>query len=105
MTLRTIAQELAADLDEVEADVSATATINGTSYTVHPSDVTHGARLELEGFEATFDLSLTVQTADITGSRPGVNARIVYSGKTYRAERALTDAADAAVTYFCREAD
>ena len=90
-----------ADIAGVESDLPQTVSIDGTSYSAIVSDVSQGHKLELAGYMADADLSVTIRASVLARASVTNGIKIVFSGKTYRAENVTDCPSGAAYEIAC----
>jgi hypothetical protein len=91
-----ISAELADALVESEED---SFTWGGVQFKCNASQVTKGGAFGLDGWGATYDLSITASADQFAGTFPDRQATITYNGADYRIDHRVT--AQGGIRLFC----
>lgn len=91
---------LAADLAYMIADLPATITIDGASYSVAASDPAQAGRMEIEGVAFEYDIFFVLTRSQFT-TLPKPNTRLIYADREYIVARVMDSADAVSLTLYC----
>jgi hypothetical protein len=105
--MTALADIMAADLREAEAEIPQTVAVGGQSVACVAGDWMEGVAMGgLEGLSSSSVLPITVRLAVLTAagvSMPGPGAIIVFQGRNLRIQSALVSPDGISVTWHCED--
>jgi len=100
----TIAEEIAADLLELESEIPKTFTWNGSSFPCAVSSDRRSKRLDSGGFEPEAELVLFVRVELFgSGGRPASKQTLTYAEKSWRIENVVAPAGEPFLRLVCAD--
>ena len=101
--------ELAADLEEIEADLGLTFTwpagSTGTEYPCVTGSLTRGRHLVVFGFGPNADVVIIVRAEHFgTGDRPESKQKLTFNSRTYRIQDVILPAGEPFLKLICVDA-